>query len=200
VEGRRTHDFTCAATNCKGRGKDPRLVRRYLDTKDKASTGSLRAHATRCWGKEIVQSASAAKDIASARQALGKAEMRDGSLTAVFERSGKGKITYSHVSHTRDETRAEIVKWVSESMRPLSVVEDDGFRKLMKTGRPEHYIPSRRTVARDVNQVFKKTRKRIAKMLQVRSIQVQKQFIVETYTGSRWGVALRNGCLDFPKP
>jgi len=70
---------------------------------------------TRCWGKEIVQSASAAKDIASAQQALGKAEMRDGSLTAVFERSGKGKITYSHVSHTREETRAEIIKWVSES-------------------------------------------------------------------------------------
>ena len=142
VEGRRTHDFTCAATNCKGRGKDPQLVRRYLDMKDKASTGSLRAHATKCWGKEIVQSASAAKDIPSAWQALGKAVMRDGSLSAIFERTGKGKLMYSHVLHTREETRAEIVKWVLESMRPLSIVEDNRFRMLMKTGQPEHYIPS----------------------------------------------------------
>ena len=65
VEGRCTHDFTCAATNCKGRGKDLRLVRHYLDMKDKASTGSLHAHATKCWGKEIVQSASVRATIGS---------------------------------------------------------------------------------------------------------------------------------------
>ena len=65
-------------------------------------------------------------------------------------------------------SRAEIVKWVSESMRPFSIVEDDGFKSLMKTGRPDYYLPSRHTVARDVKQVFKKTRMRIAKMLQVR--------------------------------
>ena len=63
---------------------------------------------------------------------------------------------------------AEIVKWVAESMRPFSVVEDDGFKMLMKTGRPEYYIPSRRTVARDVKHVFSKTREVIARMLQVR--------------------------------
>jgi hypothetical protein len=63
--------------------------------------------------------------------------------------------------------RAAIVKWVSESMRPFSIVEDDGFKDLMKTGRPDHYLPSRRTVVRDVKEVFKKTGKRIAKMLQV---------------------------------
>ena len=37
--------------------------------------------------------------------------------------------------------------------------------KLMKTGRPEHYIPSPSTVSRDVKTVFTSTRKRIAKML-----------------------------------
>jgi hypothetical protein len=36
----------------------------------------------------------------------------------------------------------------------------------MKTGRPEHYIPSPLTVSRDVKEVFTKTRSRIAKMLQ----------------------------------
>ncbi len=63
--------------------------------------------------------------------------------------------------------RIEIVKWVAESQRPFSIVEDDGFKNLMKTGRPEYYIPSRYTVARDVKEVFKKTRKWLAKMLQV---------------------------------
>jgi len=66
--------------------------------------------------------------------------------------------------------RAEIVKWVSKSMRPFSIVEDDGFKVLMKTGRPEYYLPSPRTVARDVIHVFKATRKKISKMLRVSRI------------------------------
>ena len=65
--------------------------------------------------------------------------------------------------------RAEIVRWVAESMRPFSIVEDRGFRSLMKTGRPEHYIPSHFTVSRDVKDVFVKVRKRIGEMLQVRT-------------------------------
>lgn len=62
---------------------------------------------------------------------------------------------------------AEIVRWVSESMRPFSIVKDRGFQSLMKTGRPEYYIPSPETVSRDVKKVFVRCRERIAKMLQV---------------------------------
>lgn len=68
---------------------------------------------------------------------------------------------------------AEIVKWVAQSMRPFSIVEDDGFKTLMKTGRPEYYLPSRITVARDVKQVFQKSKKRISRMLQVSSMDSQ---------------------------
>lgn len=64
-------------------------------------------------------------------------------------------------------SRAEIVKWVAESMRPFSIVEDDGFKMLMKTGRPEYHLPSRRTVARDVMHVFEKGRAKIRQMLRV---------------------------------
>ena len=53
-------------------------------------------------------------------------------------------------------------------MRPFSIVEDEGFNMLMKTGRLNHYIPKRRTVARDVKHVFNKTRKRVKKMLKAR--------------------------------
>ena len=105
VEGRKCHEFTCNAKHCKGKGKNARVVRRYLDTKDKASTKSLRAHAIKCWGQEIVEKSEEARNIASAREALKGAELRDGSITAIFERTGKGKISYSHRAHTEAETR-----------------------------------------------------------------------------------------------
>ena len=65
--------------------------------------------------------------------------------------------------------RAEIVHWVSENFWPFKIVEDRRFQSLMKTGRPEQYIPSASTVSRDVKLVFAQTRERMAKMLQVRS-------------------------------
>lgn len=162
AKGRRAHEFRCTAVHCKGK----RFVRRFLDTSDRKSTSNLKRHATVCWGPEVVGDALEAKvGIKSARQTL--SDMKDGSITASFERKGKGKVSYSHRQHTKAETRAEIVRWVAESMRPFSVVDDRGFRSLMKTGRPEYYIPTRSTVSRDVKEVFKKVRKRIAKMLQV---------------------------------
>ena len=105
IDGRKCHEFTCNAKNCKGKGKNPRVVRHYLDTKDKASTKGLRAHAIKCWGQEIVEKSEEAKNITSAREALKGAELHDGSITAVFERTGKGKVTYSHRAHTEAETR-----------------------------------------------------------------------------------------------
>jgi hypothetical protein len=62
--------------------------------------------------------------------------------------------------------RAEVVRWVSESLRPFDVVKDRGFLSLMKTGRPEYYLPSPSTVSQDVKLVFARTHQRIAKMLQ----------------------------------
>jgi hypothetical protein len=106
VEGRRAHDFICAAKTCKGKGKNSRLVRRYLDTKDKKSTSALNRHAKICWGEDIIkEAADNAQDINSARRALNNATLKDGSITAIFGRTGKGKVTYSHRQHTRIETR-----------------------------------------------------------------------------------------------
>jgi len=72
VEGRRAHIFECAAGRC--RGKNGRDVRRYLDKGDAKSTSGLRRHATKCWGV--------------------KTNLRDGTITAEFERIGKGKVTF----------------------------------------------------------------------------------------------------------
>ncbi len=110
---------------------------------------------------------------------------------------GKAKVTYSHTQHTKTEAkyaiyflhyiagidicdRVEIVWWVTENLRPFSIVSDRGFQCLMKTGRPGYYIPSpstvsrdvklvfaRSTVSRDVKLVFARSRQRIATMLRV---------------------------------
>jgi hypothetical protein len=45
-------------------------------------------------------------------------------------------------------------------------VKDQGFQHLMKTGRPDYYIPSPTTVSQDVKRVFANVQKYIAKMLQ----------------------------------
>jgi hypothetical protein len=110
--------------------------------------------------------------------------LRDGSITAVFERKDREKVTYSHRQHTKTETRyvalhtcrppvdlldrTELVRWVSESNRPFNIVEDRAFQCLMRTGRPGYYLPSPSTISRDVRQVFARTRTRISKILQVR--------------------------------
>lgn len=88
-----------------GEREESRTVRRYLDTGDKKSTSGLRRHAIICWGEEIVRQAAEAKDIASARDSLKGAVQRDGSIAAVFERKGKGKVTYSYRQHTKTESR-----------------------------------------------------------------------------------------------
>ena len=62
--------------------------------------------------------------------------------------------------------RAEMVRWVCEDLRPFQIVKDRGFQCLMKTGRPEIYIPSPETISRDVRLIYAHTRERLAKMLQ----------------------------------
>ncbi|KAF8132937.1 hypothetical protein EV363DRAFT_1295730 [Boletus edulis] len=150
INGHHVHEFTCSACGCKVK------VRRYLDTLDARSTSNMRKHVKGCWGTE---------DVDEARMKIAGSILHDGSITAAFERKGKGKISYSHHQHTCVETRAEIVRWVCESLRPFNIVADRGFQSLMKTGRPEYYLPSPATVSRDVKLVFVHTRQWITKML-----------------------------------
>ena len=104
VNGRCVHEFRCSAKSCKAKGVHKRIVRRYLDTSDCKSTSNLKRHATMCWGAENVEGALAAKvDIEGARVTL--AGLKDGSITAAFERTGKGKVSYSHRQHSKVETQ-----------------------------------------------------------------------------------------------
>lgn len=111
VDGRRVHEFRCTASNCKGRGKNPRIIRRYLDTSDRNSTGNLRKHARVCWGDEILRGADACADLDGAQYGLDRAKrQKDGTITAAFERNGKGKVSYSHRQHDKTQTRFVMIQ------------------------------------------------------------------------------------------
>ena len=128
-------------------------------------------------------------------------KLYDGLITAVFKRVGKDKVTYSHQQHTRKEARADIAWWVSESMRPFSIINDCGFQSLMKTGQPDYYIPSHRTVSHDMKKVFVKCCKRMATMLQVsKGVLPDKNPTHQHDTGDCRQTQLCYGCMDISEP
>ncbi len=166
VMQRRVHTFKCSNRGCS------RCINRYLDTKDVGSTSNLRRHARKCWGKDILAAAETMLGRQEVRENVVKSILTTGSITLHFERK-KGAVTYRNRPHTCAETRTEIAKWVCESVRPFSIVKDKGFQLLMKTGRPNYWIPTPTTVARDVKAIFARTRIHIAKMLQLSRCQRQ---------------------------
>ena len=85
------HLFRCAAKKCKGSG----VVRRYLDSKDRAGTSNLRAHAIKCFGLDVV-------DAVANKTKTGP---RDGSIFAAFARPGQQPVMISHRPLTSEETR-----------------------------------------------------------------------------------------------
>ncbi|OJT11999.1 hypothetical protein TRAPUB_11453 [Trametes pubescens] len=160
MDGRRAHIFTCVKTSCK------HTVRRYVDTRD-GSTGNLKKHALSCWGTVAVERVLETADVSEARKMVMTSLLETGRISVHFQWSKKkGKVTYSHMQHTREETRAELVKWVAESLWPFSIVADRGFLLLVKTRRPGYYVPSPSTVSRDAKTVFTHTRARITRLLQ----------------------------------
>jgi hypothetical protein len=61
---------------------------------------------------------------------------------------------------------AHIVKWVTESNRPISIVNDRELQELLNAGRPYLTVPSSSTVSCDIDAAFKRCRERIKKILQ----------------------------------
>ena len=99
VGGQRCHAFKCAALSCQY------TVRRFLNTKDKSSTGNLVKHIKTCWGNKVWAAASECRDASEAWNAIVKLFAKSGSITASFERKGKGAVTYSHRQHTKTQTK-----------------------------------------------------------------------------------------------
>src|SRR5882757_2680165 len=87
---RPSHFFTCAACKCKLPAGG---VRRYQDSKDKASTANLKHHALHCFGEDAVNASIVGKE----------PKKLSGSIFAMFARKGKQPVKYSHRVHTNPE-------------------------------------------------------------------------------------------------
>ena len=95
---RRAHVFKCGATSCKYK------CRRFLDGPDRSSTGNLIKHVKSCWGDVAYAAATECKNADEARDNVAK-PLGMGTITASFERIGKGKVTYMHRQHTKTEAK-----------------------------------------------------------------------------------------------
>ncbi|RDX39995.1 hypothetical protein OH76DRAFT_1366894, partial [Lentinus brumalis] len=151
VDGRRCLEFKCAAKTCRV-GKP---VRRFLDTKDAASSGNLFKHARQCWGDEALEQARELGDATRVRSTLVANILRTGAITEYFAPARQGAPTYSNRPYTKLEIR----------YRPFAIATDPGLLRLMKTGRPNIFIPSPRMISRDLKLIFAVRRGRVSKML-----------------------------------
>ena len=101
-EGRRSHIFHCTAKMCR---QKTRGVRRFLDKGDAKSTSNMRKHAKKCFGNEMVVAADKLNLAADVRATMLGGVLNFQSITAAFERTGKGVVTFSHQQHTKTEAR-----------------------------------------------------------------------------------------------
>jgi hypothetical protein len=102
MDGRRSHIFNCAAKMCRHKSRG---VRRFLDKGDAKSTSNMRKHTKKCWGEEMVAAADKLHFAADVRATMLDGVLNPESITAAFERKGKGRVTFSHRKHTKPEAR-----------------------------------------------------------------------------------------------
>lgn len=108
------------------------------------------------------------KNLDQARNVLkDKNNLRNGSIALAFQKVGQEIITYPTTPPTNLEVHVNHVKWMAESHRAFAIVDDKGYHRNMKSGRPHQYIPTADTVSRDVRYVFIRAREKIARLLNV---------------------------------
>lgn len=70
-----------------------------------ASSVSMADSSKKCWGSNTVEAADRTKGETEASELVVKLLLKDGSITAIFEHVGKGKVIYSHQQHIRAQTK-----------------------------------------------------------------------------------------------
>ena len=155
-DGRLCHFFQCTACSCKSSVGG---IQRYQDSKDKASTANLKAHAIKCFGEEAVKIVTSAKDV----------EVRTTQLIFVaFAHQGQVPRNPSLHPHTNLQACAHIVKWVTENNWPINIINDQSLRELLTAGQPHLSLPGQSTIMRDIKVSYLKCQERITKLLLVR--------------------------------
>lgn len=65
----------------------------------------MHKHVKNCWGEDALAAAAQTKNAREARETVVQGILMTGTITASFERKGKGKVTFSHRQHTKTETK-----------------------------------------------------------------------------------------------
>jgi hypothetical protein len=73
----------------------------------------------------------------------------------------------SGTKYTRACHRMKLALWVANRHRPFSIVEDPELLDIFTDLNPNCETPGRHTVSRDVQEIFKVSRKELAVLLQV---------------------------------
>ena len=120
-----------------------------MDTGDTTSTSNLKAHAVKCFGKDVVAAAMDVKNLKTARDVMkDKISLRcSGSIAVAFQWASTEKITYSTIPATTLEVCANHVSWMCKSKRAFAVAKDQGYHQNMIIGRLHQYIPSPETIS-----------------------------------------------------
>ncbi|KAJ3826915.1 hypothetical protein F5880DRAFT_1475440, partial [Lentinula raphanica] len=142
-------------------------INQGVSTTDRGSTGNLTTHVKKCWGEDAYN---AAKDstLEKAREAVKTAGKKGQSTLTLVLQTAKGWAkTFSTRPPENETIRVVTARWVAENARPFRMVQDRCYRWLQKDGRPKHYVPSEKTVARDLKKLYRKTREKLADELQV---------------------------------
>ncbi|KAL0565496.1 hypothetical protein V5O48_016531 [Marasmius crinis-equi] len=164
-------------------------VKQYQDSKNSTSTKDLGDHVRKCMGKATYEKVMASgKKPNEVREMIRKhAQAKNKDIAQIFDGMRKAGIrTYSNVEHTPQQTRAEIVHWVSESCRPFEIVADRGYLELMKRGRPHYWIPHPTMVSRDVKKTLARTCQRVSQIL--REYEGDINFTTDAWTSANHGV------------
>src|SRR5436190_23055677 len=99
------------------------MCHHFLDKGDANSTGNLCKHIKNCWGEKALKAAKQAQSVDGAKKYIIKALNKSGSIDIAFA-CKKGIIRYSHVQHTKTETRTELVHCILENLHPFSIIKD----------------------------------------------------------------------------
>jgi hypothetical protein len=113
INDRRCHEFSCGAQGCKYN------ARRFLDTKDRASTSNMIKHTRRCWGELAWEEAGQCRDAAEARTLVTDPITSSGSVS--FEQKGINKTRYSNKELTKSQSKLVVIFNRSSKFRQLTV-------------------------------------------------------------------------------
>ena len=63
-------------------------------------------------------------------------------------------LKYKAVHPKQTNFRSELAKWIVKNIRPISIVEDDGFKRLIAIADPRLSIPVANTIAADIDKLY----------------------------------------------